>query len=818
MNGSAPFPTLRPSLLAVLFSCLAACGGGGGGSSGGAVAEVTPQENGAQSRMLSYTADIAPILQARCVGCHNSGASPVAPFSLDGEAQAVSFKSAINFAVQSQTMPPPGAPQPTAGERAQLLAWSTNQPYTKATETLRIPLIAATAWDIAPSNRDLFGDHRPAEIDCPPEKGWIAEQDQLEIRTEFCNYAALTQQALLDLEAGTRVELVFSHSNLSYNAPANAHVALSVGETTLWEKAIPIPSAGGVFTETLTLPAAIDRGDPIQLHLHNHGDNAWSLHSLEALVASDQEITYCPTFDSTFEAIQATVFEQAGCANSLCHSETAKAGGLDLTAEHAWTNLVDVQATGSSLRLVNPKQPSESYLYQKLSAKVFPGSYSISGSPMPSGGTAISAGQLDAIRLWIEAGAPREGSVGDALGRGEDEIERLLGVCLPEAEALNTVPLPPPAPDKGIQMVMPPHVVKAESELEICFAVYEDFRDQVPAEYLTPDRDHFYVKSGDIREDFFTHHNVLYLSPAGTDLIHDPSFGEWTCFGGESEGAACEPTDRQSCGAGKCRARAANNVACRGYGPPLPDTGPVVGLDTGIARDGFYAEFPAHGIFYWNSHAFNLTNEDGLHHVWRNMYFADDRRFKAQDMSVTGFVFQGAGTPPFQKKTVCKDYVFDQGDGLLELNSHTHKRGERFFMTIGDEMVYESFDYEEPLRRVFDPARVFRSGDPADRTLTWCATYNNGVNPDGSPNTELVTRLSRRPDNAGPCRPTACVAGKVGAPCSGAEDDTTCDSAPGAGDGWCDACPITAGVSSDDEMYILLGSKLPNYDTRVNGQ
>ena len=155
------------------------------------------------------------------------------------------------------------------------------------------------------------------------------------------------------------------------------------------------------------------------------------------------DLDFCPTFESTFEAIQATVFEQAGCANSLCHGE-AKEGGLDLTPSNAWENLVGIPSEGSSLLLVDPRNPATSYLYHKLSAKTFPSSYAVDGSPMPSAGPAISAGQLEAIRLWIEAGAPREGSVGDTLGRGEDELERLLGVCLPEAEALNTIPLPPP--------------------------------------------------------------------------------------------------------------------------------------------------------------------------------------------------------------------------------------------------------------------------------------------------------------------------------------------------------------------------------------
>ena len=37
-------------------------------------------------------------------------------------------------------------------------------------------------------------------------------------------------------------------------------------------------------------------------------------------------------------------------------------------------------------------------------------------------------------------------------------------------------------------------------------------------------------------------------------------------------------------------------------------------------------------------------------------------------------------------------------------------------------------------------------------------------------------------------------------------DDAACDSAPGLGDGVCDACPVLGGVTTEDEMFILLGS------------
>lgn len=813
---------ISKSMLACLILFIAACGGGGGGGAGGNsgsdIGTLDAGEGNSNARMLAYTEDIEPILQAKCTGCHNSGDNPLAPFSLEGEERVKAFKSAIHYTVENQTMPPAGMAQLTHSEHAKLMAWLTNSPYNAASEILRIALIEALAWDIQPKNRDAFPGHRPDEVECPRNAGWLVEEDELEVRTEFCNYLSLTQQALLDLESGTELQLALSHSALNFNAPSTAHLAVSIGGTPIWESTIDIPSDSNLIKESLQLPFAVNLGDDIEVHLHNHGSNAWTIHSLDALVPGDQELTFCPSYESTFEAIQATVFEQAGCTNSLCHGET-KAGGLDLNVADAWANLVEAPSEGSSLSLVEPRKPTQSYLYHKLSAKTFPGSYDIDGSPMPSAGGAVSPGQLEAIRLWIEAGAPKEGSVGDTLGRGEDEIERLLGVCLPEAEAVNTTPLQPPAPDKGIQFSMPEHEVLAEDERELCFAVYEDFRDVIPPEFLDPSGDFFYVKSGKVREDAFTHHNLMYQPPVGLDQIHDPAFGEWTCAGGDQQGELCEPTDLNSCGTGKCRSQIEDSIACRGYGPTGRGAqGGVLGLGSGPDREGFYGLHPSHGIFYWNSHAFNLTTEDGRLRVWRNLYFAEDRRFRAQGINDLTHIIAATGTPPFGKKTVCRDYVFAQGEALLRLSSHTHKRGERFFMTVGDEQVYETFTYDEPLNKRFEPPLVFNSADPAERTLTYCATWNNGENADGSPNIETVTRLSRRPANASACPPRACVAGNIGGSCAGKDDNASCDSSPGAGDGWCDACIIMPGASSDDEMFILLGTKVADYDTLVAAQ
>ena len=688
----------------------------------------------------------------------------------------------------------------------------------------RISLVEAAAWDYQSRTRDVFADHRPQDIECDRDEGWLIEDDEIEVRTDVCNYLSLTQESLLNIPAGSRLEFALSHGDLVYRENSSAHAALSVGGVIVWEQEIAIPSEGAIYREDIELEFEVAQRDSIEIHLHNHGSNAWTIHGLEAVVSGEFNAdAFCPAYDSTYEAIQATVFAQHGCASSLCHSAQSAAGELDLSPENSYANLVDVVSAGSEDLRVAPRKPSDSFLYQKLAAKTQPGSYDIAGSPMPSGGQPVSSGQLEAMRLWIEAGAPESGSVGDTLGRGEDEIERLLGVCLPEPDAVNVIPLDPPATDEGVQFRMPAHKVPAEEERELCFAVYEDFRDDIPNKYMDAAREVFYVQGSEVREDPFTHHNVLLYSAVPLDLIHDESFGTWSCAGGDISGQVCEPTDRNSCGDnGRCRSELKDSIACRGYGPGtgLLDTVSQINqfsVQGGSEVEGFYEEIPTHGIFYWNSHAFNLTTEDAMHNVWRNLSFADDKRYESERITFSPHIYAGTGTAPFTKKEVCREYTLEQGDALLMLSSHTHKRGELFTMALKgqeDDPFYVSKNYDEPLEMNFDPPWEFNDANVDSRTLVYCAVYNNGVNPDGTANLDTVTRLSVKPSRSF-CRPTACTKGNIGASCEGSEDHASCDSSPGANNGFCDACPISPGVTSDDEMFILLGIKAGDYAGQV---
>src|SRR5262249_25437117 len=151
-------------------------------------------------------------------------------------------------------------------------------------------------------------------------------------------------------------------------------------------------------------------------------------------------------------------------------------------------------------------------------------------------------------------------------------------------------------------------------------------------------------------------------------------------------------------------------------------------------------------------------------------------------------------------------------------SSHMHKRGKRFTITgpPGSTWSYVSTVYNDPIQLNFDPPLAFDDADPAMRTLHYCALYDNGAT---DPNE--VKRQSTSPPTpngfpfGGPCAiPSGCTAGKVGQACTGltqTKRNASCDTTPGAGDGFCDACDLRGGVTTEDEMLVLLGAY---YNTR----
>lgn len=522
----------------------------------------------------------------------------------------------------------------------------------------------------------------------------------------------------------------------------------------------------------------------------------------------------CASFDSTFAALEETVFANYGCTTGPCHGE-ARSGGLDLRPGAAWSNLVDVPSVLSDLKRIDPGAPGKSFLFQKLQAATAPGSVSVGGSPMPVGVAPLAREQLEAVRVWIAAGAPETGSVGDPrFEQGSaDYVNDLLGVCLPESELVEIRPLDPPDPEIGIQFEMPMQSLDAASEWEGCFASYYDFSDRVPTQFQSPDGSSFYVNGTVIRQDAASHHLVI-MQPGFEDvaIAEHPAFGEWACRDGARHGEACDPIDLDACGPGSlCASEAQESLACIGYGPPGSSINPAgFGLGTALqaqltveAVPGAFREIPIRGFVYWNLHAFNLTSRPADLHARMNLLYTDDRRFEEFHSSIPGPI---PAVAPFTRQDTCGSFTMPLGSTLIRFSSHTHRHGEHFWVdSPSGERMYDSFQYSDPTYAVIDPPIVYDSSNDADRTLIFCVTFNNGVKDDGSFDLDLVTRRSRTPPKSSrPCRPVACTAGRIGEPCEGVNDHAACDSSPGAGDGECDACAIQSGITTEDEMFFLL--------------
>lgn len=140
----------------------------------------------------------------------------------------------------------------------------------------RKQLVEAADWHPVPAARDPLASHRPAEGNCP-DNAWYEEDGALEVQTGYCNYLSLSQPSKATINKGDDLHLVLWHSQLRFDEPAEAHAAISVGGTVIWENLIEIPNKGGIYDITVPSTVAAAVGEMIEYHLHNHGNNTWTL-------------------------------------------------------------------------------------------------------------------------------------------------------------------------------------------------------------------------------------------------------------------------------------------------------------------------------------------------------------------------------------------------------------------------------------------------------------------------------------------------------------------------------------------------------------
>ena len=116
--------------------------------------------------------------------------------------------------------------------------------------------------------------------------------------------------------------------------------------------------------------------------------------------ACEQGSCGCPGDGVSFAAEVEPVLADS-CAGMGCHKPPVLAAGLDLSAGHAYADLVGVSSSQCNMRLrVAPGQPDASYLLDKIV-----GINLCKGTKMPKSGS-LSPAEIAAISEWICRGAP----------------------------------------------------------------------------------------------------------------------------------------------------------------------------------------------------------------------------------------------------------------------------------------------------------------------------------------------------------------------------------------------------------------------------
>jgi len=438
------------------------------------------------------------------------------------------------------------------------------------------------------------------------------------------------------------------------------------------------------------------------------GRFAWAFALLLVIPAGATRAADCTNgeFNSTYELIEKAVFENRECSNVVCHG-AGQAGGLDLRPGSSYDSLMKDSLTVPGMKLVYPGRRDLSLLFINLAAKTTPNEYTAPLRAMPLDPVpALTTNQLEAVRKWIEAGAPREGVVAGTAD--------LLDACLPPPEPIAIDPLPPPAPGKGVQLRMARVDIPPRYESEGCFVSYYDLTDQVPEKYKSPDGKNFRYWRNEARQDPLSHHLIVsrYAGEAAPD---DPSWGTFRCVGGENEGTLCQPTNLEFCGAGICASELQQSVACIGFGPPDNNIGLMTAGFAGIQETaaeftfprGVFRELPLKGVIIWNTHHFNISDKPGKVEGWLNFEFAEpeDQQYEALQIFDASNIFwqkckSGSGglggcggannfqhpirqVEAFTTKEWCSIHTLPRGARLYEISSHGHRHLKRWRTFLG---------------------------------------------------------------------------------------------------------------------------------------
>jgi hypothetical protein len=392
--------------------------------------------------------------------------------------------------------------------------------------------------------------------------------------------------------------------------------------------------------------------------------------------------------DGTFARIQRDVLDKSCVSCHRAGASDARQSQLVLTADSAYQQLVGAPslqqvAKADGLMRVKPYRADSSLFYHKVAW--VPGHHSRDyGQLMPMGTTqGLTAGQLEYVRRWIEAGAPRTGHVVDT------------AVLRDARQQMATfTPLAAPASASGIQLVVDSFAVAPSMERE--FFVYRPLRNSADV----------YISRIETRMRAGSHHLLLYtfdesktappcnLRPP-LDLVRDIRNRDGTL-----NFVNMLP------------------MACHVFFAGAMNTESDFRFPPGVAL-----RLPANSALDFNLHYVNRAPVDLPGQAFANLYTVPasqvQRVARTLNLANTNF-----SLPPRQRTTVRTVFPMAARTTVLSLTSHMHALGERYEIRVrranGTETsVYMNTDWEHPVQTTFGTPLVLEPGDALVSIVTW---------------------------------------------------------------------------------------------------
>lgn len=410
---------------------------------------------------------------------------------------------------------------------------------------------------------------------------------------------------------------------------------------------------------------------------------------------SDQADTPAPpAATSSFALLQQKILTPT-CATAGCHGATTDASfnqhGLVLSASVAYQNLVGVvpkntNAIADGLLRVKAHNSLQSLLFHKLNASNIHHTGKSYGNLMPLGSSPLSVGQIEFVRRWIEAGAPKEGTVADTA---------LLDDTTPSVAPTTFEPLLPPAAGTGFQL----STTK--------FDVTPNFEREIFIRRTIGNTEAVYVNRFEIKMRTNSHHLVAY------------SFRDNSPFGLPAMNTIRDLRNPNNSYNFATVATMSNHVYVAGTQEPYLNY---------VFPEGTAMLVPANLTVDMNSHYVNKTTATIPGEAYLNLYTvpADKVASIVNVVRPLDLGNQSLVIPANQRVTLTKSFTFPEPRKILTLTSHCHKTGEKFVIRIkggarDGEVIYTSTDWEHPEITTYTTPITLQKGEG----LTSEITYNN---------------------------------------------------------------------------------------------